>query len=172
MIELEIGKEYNYLTVLEKMEGYFYLLKCRCGKEKKAKKYDILTGNIKTCGCRTKNSKMAGFNTLYSKYKHGAKKRNLEWNLSVEQFENFISKNCYYCNSIPKQTMYSDANKCQKSKCIYNGIDRIDNNKGYTLENCVTSCKRCNYFKHIDPQGDFFSWIKNTYHFLKDCGKL
>jgi 5-methylcytosine-specific restriction endonuclease McrA len=30
---------------------------------------------------------------------------------------------------------------------LYSGIDRKDNEKGYTEENCVPCCKRCNGIK-------------------------
>ena len=38
---------------------------------------------------------------------------------------------CFYCGEIPKIC----------------SIDRVDNNKGYTQENCVLACMTCNDLK-------------------------
>lgn len=37
----------------------------------------------------------------------------------------------------------------------YNGVDRVDNTKGYTLENCVTCCAEANYAKRALSYADF-----------------
>lgn len=55
----------------------------------------------------------------------------------------------------------------KNSKYIYNGIDRIDNSKGYTKENSITACKQCNISKSTYSQQDFINWINNCYNNLK-----
>ena len=45
----------------------------------------------------------------------------------------FYNTNCSYCD-----------NKINEL-----GIDRIDNKMGYTLNNVVPCCSRCNFMKHI-----------------------
>lgn len=37
----------------------------------------------------------------------------------------------------------------------YNGIDRVDNNKGYEIENVVTCCTDCNKKKLKKTQEEF-----------------
>ena len=44
-----------------------------------------------------------------------------------------------------------------------NGIDRIDNNIGYTNENSVPCCKTCNFAKNILSESQFYLWIKKIY---------
>ena len=63
--------------------------------------------------------------------KKNAKKRNLDFQLTKEEFYNLTSKPCHYCNH------FQD----------YNGIDRIDSTKGYYLQNCVPCCEICNKMK-------------------------
>jgi hypothetical protein len=50
-----IGMKFNRLTAIERVydkSGYIkYLFKCDCGKEKIIKKYSVLNGSTKSCGC-------------------------------------------------------------------------------------------------------------------------
>lgn len=47
-----------------------------------------------------------------------------------------------------------------------NGIDRVDSNKGYHIDNCVPCCTSCNYAKHKLSQKEFYDKIKKIYHNL------
>ena len=62
-------------------------------------------------------------------------KRNKELCLTKEQYFELIQKHCSYCNYYNEEEI--------------NGIDRVDNSKGYILENCIPCCKHCNRMKHI-----------------------
>jgi hypothetical protein len=61
--------------------------------------------------------------------------RNIEITITKETFLELIQKACFYCK-------YHNEDEI-------NGIDRIDNFKGYTPENCIPACKFCNRMKHI-----------------------
>lgn len=75
---------------------------------------------------------------LYRQYFKNCERKNLFWDLSVEDFARITSSKCTYCDRIP----------AQKSRSYtYNGIDRQDNTKGYSLSNCVPCCKECNFIK-------------------------
>lgn len=88
----------------------------------------------------------SGFTVVFSNYKRGAKIRNLIFELSKQEFRELTKQPCWYCGSEP-------ANMRRACGCkgyyLYNGIDRVDNNKGYTWENCVTACKTCNRMKNV-----------------------
>lgn len=72
---------------------------------------------------------------FYSGYERGARERNLRFEISKEDFENLIYNNpCYICSRF-------------SSKYHHNGIDRVDNSKGYTLDNCKSCCGDCNFLK-------------------------
>lgn len=45
---------------------------------------------------------------------------------------------------------------------MYNGVDRVDNEKGYTKENCVPSCGSCNFKKKAIP----IAMVKKIYEFI------
>lgn len=63
----------------------------------------------------------------------GAKRRGYEWSISQEQFELLVQNVCHYCaGSLPP---------------CGSGLDRKDNDKGYTMDNVVPCCKVCNLIK-------------------------
>ncbi len=45
---------------------------------------------------------------------------------------------------------------------IYNGIDRVKNEVGYEVENCVACCKTCNIMKQGLSKEDFLNHIKGV----------
>lgn len=67
---------------------------------------------------------------LNNAYREMDRKRGLDFGITDEFTNEMIRKPCVYCGGI--------------SDCGYNGLDRIDNNVGHTIENCVTACKECN----------------------------
>ena len=83
-----------------------------------------------------------------------AKKRGLSCDISEEDFIIWYdgkSNTCAYCN-IPLDIL----RKLGKTYSLYSNrfsIDRMDNSKGYGLDNIVLACFRCNYVK-----SDLFSY--------------
>lgn len=127
--------------------------------EKSIKKYGILHKSVK--------------NRLLKEYKAGAEKRNLEFKLSFDEFVNLSEKNCYYCGAEPtvhevdKKYMHKIAEPWKR-----NGIDRVDTTKGYTIDNCVPCCPKCNYAKHDLKLDEFTEWVKKCYKHLLEEGKI
>lgn len=96
----------------------------------------------------------------YCYYRTGAKSRDLEWNLSEEQFKKLIKDNCVYCgNQATKRKTVSYRDECEE----INGIDRIDSTKGYTIDNCVSCCSKCNLMKSNFTKEDFLNHISKIY---------
>ena len=69
----------------------------------------------------------------YSSYRKGAHQRDLIFELTLNNFAQLTSQYCAYCGQLPEQN--------------YVGVDRIENDRGYSLENCVPCCGFCNYVK-------------------------
>lgn len=80
-------------------------------------------------------------NYSYTQYKASSKTRKLLFNITFEYFLTFWQKPCYYCNDSIEKI----------------GLDRIDSNKGYQLDNIIPCCKICNRMKHSMNQIDFIS---------------
>ena len=51
-----------------------------------------------------------------------------------------------YCGSEPSYKINTNTTD-NHGDYMYNGIDRVDNIKGYDLDNCVTCCSLCNWMK-------------------------
>ena len=81
---------------------------------------------------RVSNWKKNNLNEKLCQSKRSAFSRGHEWYLSDEYAKKLFVEECHYCG-------------CEQ----LNGIDRKDNSLGYTPDNCVSCCKKCNYAKHI-----------------------
>ena len=84
-------------------------------------------------------SEQRSMRRLYRNYIRGCERRNIYWNLTQEQFHKLTSAPCAYCDRLPGSKVRS---------YTYNGIDRVDNSKGYIVTNSVTCCKECNFIKN------------------------
>lgn len=73
-----------------------------------------------------------------------AKYRNLEFKLSFEEFMLLWQKPCYYCGN--------------KIETI--GLDRVDNLKGYYIDNVIPCCIVCNKQKSTYTKDDFINHAK------------
>lgn len=104
-------------------------------------------------------------NRLFRHQKRGATIRNYSWELSFDQFIKLILQNCTYCGREPQ------VNKGEEQYFVdgvfkRNGIDRVDNSKGYTLSNSVPCCSTCNKMKLTLSKEEFFGAIKACYAHL------
>lgn len=98
-----------------------------------------------------------------------AKVKNHKINISYKDWHLLSKKNCYYCGSLPSNIIKSKHNN---GDFIYNGIDRLNSNLGYELNNCVPCCKKCNRAKSDMTEREFIEWIKKTYRSLKNKKKF
>lgn len=99
---------------------------------------------------------------VYCYYRTSAKNRNLEWNLTEEQFKRLIKGNCVYCGKpIEKRKTVSYKNEFE----LINGIDRIDSKKGYNIDNCTSCCSMCNLMKSNFTKEDFLQHISKIYNY-------
>ena len=92
---------------------------------------------------------------IYESYIAGAQKRNIVFELSDEDVKKLIFQPCVYCGS----NGYNDFSKHKHLGLLYNGIDRIDSSKGYTIDNVVSCCKKCNITKSSLPYNDWIVYL-------------
>ena len=72
----------------------------------------------------------------YKFMKNTAAKRKLNVSLTLEEFTSLIEKLCHYCND-----------EMNTPSVMGIGIDRIDNEKGYEIDNVLPCCTACNVIK-------------------------
>jgi hypothetical protein len=80
-----------------------------------------------------------------------AKEKNLELNLSYEDYHKLKLSDCTYCGV--SELFLKFYCELLKVNTPFMTIDRKDNNLGYTKENCVSACFLCNKIK-----GNFFDF--------------
>lgn len=68
-----------------------------------------------------------------------AKRFGQEWSISKEQLFEIIKDPCHYCHGPLNKTG--------------SGLDRVDNSRGYSMDNVLPCCKNCNRIK-----GDILSY--------------
>lgn len=144
--------------------------RCDCGNTHVVSRTSLYTA--RSCGCshveqakrlgreKRKSVGHSARNKLMKKYEAQAEYRNLEWKLSTEQFNEITKQNCYYCGKEPSQIV--NLRGCN-GVYVYNGIDRLDNSKGYSIENCVPCCGVCNKAKMVMSENEFSEWISRVY---------
>lgn len=94
--------------------------------------------------------------------KYGATERNIEINLTEENVSDMSDNECYICGHI-------------SSDNDYNGIDRINSDGSYSIDNCKSCCSTCNYLKNDLSLPDFLiqiikivTFTDGDYYFGKD----
>ena len=173
----EVGNTYGNLKVLcykgIAKDGHTrYECECLlCGKHTQ-----VSINNIKyhhkfriSCGClkiadspkRLKNG-LGLYRSLISTYKRGAKKRDIIFSLSEKLFIDLTQHKCFYCGKVPS-SIYKTTHSHDNHFILYNGIDRVDNTKGYIFDNVVTCCKTCNLAKQKMTVKEFYDWVSKVY---------
>jgi hypothetical protein len=161
-----VGKRFTLLTVsklLDKShakEGRYWQCICDCGNELEVTTTGLLIERVKSCGCLTRPTVLkAVARASYAQYKYNANRRGRDYvfDLSFEDFFKVVILPCYYCGTEPHKV--SHKNKWNIVTKI-SGIDRVVNNKGYTKENIVPCCKKCNWMKGQDSTKDFMHHIQ------------
>jgi hypothetical protein len=145
-----VGQKFNKLTVISdfmKDGNNWSICECDCGNKKEVLSIRLKNGSTKSCGCFKPNRKKYGEsskNSVIQSYKKNANDRNLIIELSDDEIEKLLISNCFYCGEKPDRLVKI---KYGYGEFVCNGIDRKDNLLGYTVNNCVSCCKTCNYMK-------------------------
>lgn len=180
----KIGDKFGKLTLVEFTEyqtpsgiiEWRWLAKCECGEicyiRERALSKRIGCISCTAAIAATRKTEIEHIGLKHRKYKEyfaGAIKRQIPFELTFEQFVELIEQNCFYCGAEPSVHI-GEIQYMQTAREPYkhNGIDRLDNTKGYTIENCRPCCSICNYAKHELSEEDFYNWIHKAHYFLKN----
>jgi len=83
-------------------------------------------------------------------YSRHASEKGLSFDITLEQFEDITGKECFYCGEFSHFKEFT-------------GIDRVDNEEGYLLDNIVPCCEFCNRAKLNYAQEEFLRKIEKIY---------
>ncbi len=102
--------------------------------------------------------KLNDLHASYLVYKKTAEYKNLEFELSFDQFQNFVKDECFYCGINPS---------VENNGKDFHGIDRDDVSKGYISSNCVSCCSMCNWMKGGCSAIVFLLRVNHIIHYNK-----
>lgn len=190
--KINVGDKFNKLTIVEfighQNNHRTFKAICECGNFTIVKGTHLVQENIKSCGCLfleriTKKEGHRAFTYLFTRNKRNAISRDLDFNLTFEQFISIINQNCFYCGIEPQKfNPYLNKNGHQKFNkkgqyltqptvdrawIVANGLDRYDNNLGYLIDNVVPCCPQCNQSKMDFTVTDFLSHAEKITNYQK-----
>jgi 5-methylcytosine-specific restriction endonuclease McrA len=149
---------------------------CHCGTSFETAVISVRTGATRSCGkCLqrwetapyhgeviTKINKEDFKKVFKEKIIYSARGKK-EITISLKYTKKLMEQNCFYCGRPPQKLHFF--NKKNKKPYLFNGIDRRDNNKGYTEENCVSCCSPCNFLKGTMGEKEFLQYTKKIYEY-------
>lgn len=167
----KIGYKTGQLTVISKPisgKRTKYLCRCSCGNEHYYLASSIKK-NIQTCwNCRNKiisDKKWRGFGEISGDFwcsiKKSAKARDLSFEISIEDAWNLFLKQNRKCALSGIELNFSHSKKLEKYKTNHTAsLDRIDSNKGYSIDNIQWVHKDINKMKLDLPEDKFIEYCK------------
>jgi hypothetical protein len=164
------GQRFGFLiAIVYKKQSHKWKCICDCGTTKLIPGSSLRNGTSKSCGCKSaqlgnENGRVlpdnkAAENHVYGVYRRAANKRKLPFKLTKTKFLRLIYDNCFYCGAEPMLVEFYAGHATPKN-ISYNGIDRVNNDKGYVNSNCVSCCRICNRAKSNLPYKEFLQWIE------------
>lgn len=163
-----VGQKFGKLTVIKntgnkQSRDSLWECLCECGNVKHVAGRHLRHDRTKSCGCITKLPQgIAAINLLYRGYRRKADSRNLIFSISLEEFEFLTKQNCHYCGRHPNNSAQNWSTHRLNGDYIFNGIDRKNNEMGYTFSNSLPCCKICNRAKSNMDYEAFVAWINGV----------
>jgi hypothetical protein len=168
-----IGYKYHWLDVIAKSESkngqVYWICKCKCGKEIALPTKAITRNEIKSCGCWMKSREYSrnhylwsGCGDIHGKWwgniGRGAVKRGHEFKLDIEEAWGLFKKQNGKCALSGIDLKFCES--IREVKGTTASLDRIDSNKGYSIDNVQWVHKTVNLMKQGLDMNEFKYWIK------------
>lgn len=166
------GQAFSRLTVTSRAENDRYgkarwNCRCECGRDCIVLGRNLRSGWTRSCGCLQREAASvvlpgseAAFNITVNSYRHNARVRGLDWSLDSDLATPLLTSPCHYCGAEPSSIKISQSGR--GDPFVRNGIDRVNNARGYVDGNVVTCCSTCNYAKRDMEYGEFIAWIRRA----------
>jgi hypothetical protein len=178
------NQKYGKLTFLKPTNklanggSVIWKAKCDCGSICFLLPADAKRGSRKSCGCLPPNAD-GGNSRIYEPRISSARaiKNNAYKDCDFDIFYTLSQMPCHYCGRPPHRTYNLSSSKTTRYKIserqkldgyfTYNGLDRIDSNKGHTKDNIVPCCSTCNYMKRIMGYVEFLSHVELMHNHIR-----
>jgi hypothetical protein len=178
-VGLVVANKWKIIKEVYKDKRRKYEVQCSCGYIGFRRADWVDTGRSTSCkSCSAKETLKNHPNPVFAKRAHfgvgditktywyairqGAQKRNIEFDITIEQaWELFVKQNGKCALSGVDIQLSSDLKKCNPDYSkITASLDRIDSTKGYILNNIQWVHKTVNYIKRDLDQEEFITWCQ------------
>jgi len=173
------GQKFGRLFVMKRISDkgikhINWLCRCDCGVVKSINGDALKKGSTKSCGCLRKD--MGSWNkgktgmtshmfrgegelpaSLYSEIKYKAKKREIEFDLTIGELWELYIVQGFKCAISKQYIEFEDKGFMYSNVC---SLDRIDSSKGYVRGNVQWLDRRINFMKQSMSQKDFIDMCK------------
>lgn len=178
------GRIFGHLEVLSRAESrkhpkgvtstYWICLCHSCNEKVEVASHHLRRNLIRSCGKRLcRDLALLGpFNWLTTVYRGQAKQRGLRFSLSVADVERISQSICHYCGEAPFRPIAKNWAAQTYPHFRWNGIDRLDSTKDYTLDNVVPCCFPCNRAKLTMTSAEFLEWVVRVYNHNRKSGRI
>lgn len=135
----------------------------KCGREQTytrsdhARNSERFGWHCQPCRRRVNTKRVGLYVRLYNKAKKGALVRDIDWDISLEQFISLFTGYCAL-TGWPITLTWFDGTA---------SFDRIDSSKSYTIDNVQWVHKMVNISKNKYPEGDYIAMCKAIADFTK-----
>lgn len=159
-----VGHRSGQLTTLKmvgrtKLGVPLWRCRCTCGKTCVKTSSFLKNGHVRSCGClQKKGLGVAAENSVFCAYRTMAKKRHVKFSLTRAEAGVLFRGVCHYCAVSPRQE--AKPHRYTNGAFKYNGIDRVNNTRGYEQGNVVSCCGVCNFAKRAMSYDDFVTWLR------------
>lgn len=176
-----IGKRFGRLVLknvyAKGLYTYGYTV-CDCGGVKYPRISHLISGATTSWGCvtiehnkeRTRTTNESCRRGVMKGYQRHSRLVGRDFALTVEQCYALFEGFCAYCGVEPR-TQYAASSALTKP-FFYNGIDRLDSSRGYTIENVVSCCKTCNFAKSNSTIEEWEAWMSRFLAFQNNRRRL
>jgi hypothetical protein len=173
-----IGQKFGKLTVISREKSNsnrsVWLCKCECGKDFTVLGASLRSGRTKTCGCSSFENQWKGYEeisgTYWGRCKASAKNRDIIFDLDIKDaWKKFLDQD-RKCALSGRLLLFNKQYLNQRAKIPEwqnASLDRIDSNKGYTLNNIQWVDVSINYMKNDMKEKDFIQFCIDVANYSK-----
>jgi 5-methylcytosine-specific restriction endonuclease McrA len=167
------GRQFGHWQVLSfaginKHRKAVWNCRCVCGTERAVVAGDLRQHKSLCCGCVDPKKLPPGESSkrqVHTLYKYHARNRDYAWNLTELQFRALIESACHYCGDPAGNSRIGTRHN---GAALYNGVDRVNNDVGYSPENCVPCCGMCNRAKANHDVGKYEAWVLRSANHIRN----
>ena len=168
------GQTFNFWTVKERdwsvdtKKSPHWICECKCGIIKTISGGSLKNGASRSCRkCYCRSQKRIVNKTYWHNTKGSAKKRNLEFDITLEYITDLLINQDFKCALSGVEIKLANTTVEQKQGKGTASLDRKDSSKGYIKGNVQWVHKKVNIIKWDMTQDEFVGWCEKIVNYQR-----